>query len=144
MSCRRSDESLCGTHSLTDDALAQVGLERIAGHQVDLPSQQLLETATQAHELEEGHWAVELHEDIDIAVGAQLPARSRAEHPETAHRVRVQFLEMASQNSKDLGRVAHGVVMPIVAPAPKRGSLTIRHRSGGANRLLRPPNLLPY
>jgi hypothetical protein len=93
----------------------------------------------QARKLEEGHWAVELHEDIDIAVGAQLPARSGAEDPETAHRVGVQFREMARQNGEDFGRVGHGVAMPVVRPAPKRGSLAFQCGSGGGKPVPRPP-----
>ncbi len=60
MSCRRSVLSLCGTHSLAENPLAELWLAGIASHEVHWPPQQFLQPAPQASELKKRHGHVEV------------------------------------------------------------------------------------
>ena len=139
-----STRQCTGMHGLIEDASPHLRLERVASDEVDAPSQQLLQASTQPRELKERHGTVELHEHVDIAVGAQLPARRRAEHPESTHGMRAQFWKMTSQDGKDLGGIGHGVAVPIVPLAlePSGPALSpVRRREPAPASSPMPPQL---
>jgi hypothetical protein len=66
----RSRQSLRGNHCLAEDSIAKLRLEGRRRHEIDAVPNDFRKLALQADELEETHGAVELDEQIHIAIVA--------------------------------------------------------------------------
>lgn len=82
MSPTRDRQLLGGTDRLGEDALAELGAKAAPGDEIDLASQEGLQTILQVEELEEPSRPIELHQEIDVAAGTCLIACDRAEDGE--------------------------------------------------------------
>ncbi len=74
----RSRQSLRGKDSLAEDLAAQLGVHRILHHQIDACSEDLFEPALYPEELKQTDRAIELDQEVHVAVG---PASSRTTEP---------------------------------------------------------------
>jgi hypothetical protein len=66
-------------HGLTQDAVANLGVQSACGHEVYRSPQQMLKVALHFEEPEEPHWTGEVNEEIDVAVDSGLAPSRRSE-----------------------------------------------------------------
>src|SRR5512133_3119225 len=99
MSSMRTRQSLGGTDGLGENAVAQLALHGVAHDQIDAAAEDLLEAVLDAEEVEQAHGAVEVDQEIHIAVRSGLPSRDRTEQVERAH---AEPSELRSRSGKAL------------------------------------------
>lgn len=109
----RRRQSLGGTERLREDPVPQLALHGVAHDQVDAAAEDLLEPALNTEEVEQADGLVEVDEEVDVAGGAGLAARDRAEEVE---RTDAQRRELWMRRSKSLDGLPTGHVAILGLP----------------------------
>ena len=97
------------------DSLQEAGLTGRQGQEVDPGFQTVLKEQLESHETAEIGWTGELDENVPIAPGLRLPARSGTKDPRLAYAMGPHFRSQALQRDPRLGgeglggiRLRHG------------------------------------
>jgi len=87
----RKRHSLRGTNRLGEDTLAELGFDGVPHDQVHACTQDFFQPSLHVKKVEEPHRAVELDQEIDVAVRTRLATGDRSEQVERTHPQRRQF-----------------------------------------------------
>ena len=99
MSSTRIRQALCGTDSLTHDAIAELPLERITSNEVNPLAEDIFKVSLKADEVEQSGRPMELDKDIDITIRARLVAGNGAEQSQRFYAIPRQLVAMVRKQT---------------------------------------------